>query len=110
MLHGDLFEKIKDKFDVIVFNHPFFADQPHDEITATMMDDGELLKRFLHEAKNHMKEKTSIIMPFFHFAGDTNNPALHAPEHGYKFTEKERTIVQTGLHKGSVSIYELTLE
>jgi methylase of polypeptide subunit release factors len=53
VIAGDLFESIKGKFDVIVFNHPFFGDVSDKYENKSMIMSGGLLNRFLAEA-NHI--------------------------------------------------------
>lgn len=99
-------------FDVIVFNHPFFpapSDIHKNPPTIAMLDDGNLLQRFLAQAKVHLKRDGIIIMPFLHMAGDTNNPAVQAPPHGYKIEEVFATTITEGVQQGPFSIYLLSI-
>jgi len=109
VIQGNLFENIKDKFDCIVFNHPFFPAKPLDDVlvSRTMLDEGDLLARFLTESKNYLKEKGSIIMPYFHIAGEENDPGIQAPAFGYDVSVKLRNDVGQGVQKGLFSIFEL---
>ncbi len=121
VLEGNLFEKIRKedgKFGVIVFNHPFFSFGRMEDLLAgtamigdrTMVNDGTLLRRFLSEAHSYLNESGSIIMPYYHKAGQTNDPGIQAPKHGYEVKERLRFIVKTGLQRGPISIYELRRE
>lgn len=86
VFQGDLFEKMSgDKFDFGVFNHPFWPGSPSPKypVTKSWRDEGSLLKRFLKEASKKINPGGYIIMPFFSLAGDTNNPEIQAPGHGY---------------------------
>jgi len=109
---GDLFENIEDKVDVIVFNHPFFQEKPADyvPVSMAMLDDGKLIHRFLDHAKDHLLENGVIVMPYFHPAGPTNDPGKQAPKHDYTVNERFRGDIDTELHKGLASIYELRLK
>ncbi len=107
---GDLFEKIKQKADVIVFNHPFFSDHTMRQTLNAdfaMLERGSLIHRFLDDAKRFLKPNGLIVMPYFHVAGPINDPAIQAPQHGYKVVERFRMNVTRGLQKGDVSVYEL---
>jgi release factor glutamine methyltransferase len=109
VVQSDLFEKIKVKFDVIIFNHPFFGETnikyaDLDEITS-----GTLLKKFLQEAKKFLKKDGIIVMPYFHMAGKANDPATQAPKLGYKVATRLSLNAVTGVQKGPISIYELSL-
>jgi methylase of polypeptide subunit release factors len=99
ILESDLFHNIDNKADVIIFNHPFFPSKPIESIpiSSAMLDDGFLLERFLTEARKYLLPKGKIIMPYFHLAGETNNPIIQGPKYGYativKFKlESENTV------------------
>lgn len=102
---GDLFVPVKHAVDVVVFNHPFFPGQPIKDIpvSAAIMDPGELIHHFLDEAPRFARK---IIMPFFHPAGETNDPGIQAPKHGYKLANHHRIASKRGLHRGLISIYD----
>ena len=111
ILTGDLFEKINDKADLIIFNHPFFPEEPTKDnpILRAMVDSGDLIHRFFKDAKKFLNTNGKIIMPYFHMGGDINNPAIQAPKHDYTVVEKLRVTIAHGLtlQKGEVSIYEI---
>lgn len=109
VIQGDLFENIKGKFDCIVFNHPFFPAKPIEDVlvSRTMLDEGDLLVRFLTESKNYLKENGSIIMPYFHIAGEENDPAIQAPAFDYEVSTLLSNDVGQGVQKGLFSIFEL---
>ena len=102
LVRGDLFENVQGRFDLIVFNHPFFGDTPRagDTIAASMLNDGELVHRFLAEAPKFLKKNGVILMPFYSKAGKTNNPILQGPKHGFKVNTTFRTNSTSGLQKG----------
>lgn len=109
VLLTDLLEGIREKVHIIVFNHPFFAAKPSSEepVSLAMLDEGELLQRFLTTADNYLKPGGKIIMPYFHEAGPTNNPQVQAPKHGYHIeaaVEGEGIGMQSG--KSSISILQ----
>ena len=107
----DLFGKTKDKFDVIVFNHPFFPDEGNkkDFISLATRDSGKLIHRFFKNAKKHLTQKGIIIMPYFNKAGPTNDPLIQAPKHNYKIIKRVSEEIDTELHKGKASIYIISL-
>ncbi|MEI7563768.1 MAG: methyltransferase [bacterium] len=53
---SDLFSNITGKVDCITFMQPYFAGNPPegDTISASMLANPELIRRFLQEAKNHL--------------------------------------------------------
>ncbi len=113
-LNGDLFENITDKFDLIVFNHPFFSDHTYEELLEVFSKEGKLnisrgklIHRFFEDAKNHLNPNGTIIMPYFLPAGEINNPFVQAPKHGYEVIEKSIITIKTGLQLGPAAIYEI---
>jgi len=109
VLRSDLFGAICVKADAIIFNHPFFPDsaQGRAPVARTMLDAGELIHRFLKDAKGFLTGGGRIIMPFFHLAGETNDPSVQGPKHGYKVRELSYIIELEGLQRGDISINEL---
>ncbi len=109
---GDLFEKIESQFDLIVFNHPFFADDPRENepVSGAMLDSGELLQRFLREAQNYLQPGGLIVMPFWHFAGATNDPAKYVDQYGLEIAGQDIFDLDTELHQGPMSVYQLQYE
>ncbi len=109
---GDLFETVPhERFDTIVFNHPFFhkSGGPYDALDTATVNDGGLLHSFLEDAPNYMATDGTIVMPYYHLAGPSNDPGIQAAQHnGYIVSERFRHEVATGLQTGLVSIYELT--
>jgi len=108
---GDLFEKVPVKADFIIFNHPFFGGEPlsGNTIAASMLDSGELIKRFLQEAPEYLNPSGIIMMPFYSKAGVINDPAIQGPKYGFKVNTMFRANSETGLQTGEIIIYELTL-
>src|ERR1017187_1073496 len=104
---GDLFDCVRAPVDVIIFNHPFFAADPVEEVPVSraMMDSGDLIHRFFRGARAFCRGL--IIMPFFHLAGDTNDPGVQAPLHGYNVVRQHKFSVREGLQQGAFSIYEI---
>ena len=98
----------------VIFNHPFFPEEPtahewrEERVAPAMLGGEKLIHRFLDAVQNDAAPDLKIIMSFFHLAGDTNNPAVQAPKHGYKVAERFRVELTQGLQKGQFSIYELS--
>jgi len=114
VFQGDLFEKVEGKFDFIVFNQPFFPGDPGNSprkhtLACSMMNNGELIQRFLEEALNYLTEQGRIMMPFFLMAGDTNNPAVQGSKYGYNIDTYFEFVSDNGVQQGKLTIHELTL-
>lgn len=111
VFRGDLFEKVPVKADFIVFNHPFFGGEPlpGSTIAASMLDSGELIKRFFQEAPEYLNPGGVIMMPFYSKAGAINNPVVQGPKYGFKVTTVFKANSATGLQTGEITIHELSL-
>jgi len=44
-------------------------------------------------------------MPYFHFAGEENNPANHTEKYDLKVSQEHKVKSDQGLQKGDISIY-----
>ncbi len=106
---SDLFSKIKGKFHLIEFNHPFFEgiSVEGQRVKGTMIARSGLLGQFLKEAKRHLFPGGILVMPFYHRAPKFNNPNERAREFGYKAKEVLAKKARTGLQQGPISIYIL---
>ena len=106
---GNLFECVPEAADIIVFAQPYFAGKPDPTLPFTygMLDEGELILRFLEQARRHIKEK--IVMCHLDLAGDTNNPRIHAPTYGYTVIEHGPELLTSGEQQGLFSVQELSL-
>jgi len=107
---GDLFENLPAMADIIVFAHPYFAGKPDPSLPFTfgMLDEGDLVHRFLDQARSHVKER--LIMCHLDLAGEFNDPGVHAPKYGYKVRRHSPERLTTGEQQGIFTVYELTLE
>ena len=114
VFQGNLFEKIKIKADLIIFNHPFFEDKlPKNTISASLADsNGGLINIFLENAKSHLKKNAKIIMPYDFSAGNKNSPKTQGQKHDYKVALRSKYKIDSIIKKGNFSynlIYELKL-
>ncbi len=111
VVKGNLFENIKEKADLIVWNIPFFPGTPPkgDTISASMMMPPELFEKFLKESKNYLKPNGKIIIPSFSLGGDLNNPELVGKKFGYKAKKVWQHNSTNGIQQGLLFIHELTL-
>ncbi len=112
VLQSDLFLNYEPnkKFDVIIFNHPFFPTKPIEDLpqTIAMFDEGNLLNRFLEDAKKFLKPSGKIIMPYFSLAGDINDPKIQGEKFGYSVDE-EIYSEGVGIQNSTVKICTLTI-
>lgn len=108
VIQSDLFAQITGQFGLIVFAHPYFGAPPvlpAVPVTRGMLDDGQLIRRFLIGAKRHLIGP--ILMPYLHLAGKTNNPAVQGPKHGYRVETLEDRNLGVGYQRGAYSVYSL---
>jgi release factor glutamine methyltransferase len=68
-IESDLFENIKDKFDIIIFNPPYLPEEPLEPKDSALATTGgkkgnEILEKFLSQAKKHLKEDGKILIVF----------------------------------------------
>ena len=105
--HGDLFECVTESADIVIFCQPYFAGKPDPMMPFTfgMLDEGDLIQRFLDEGRSHANER--ILMSHLDLAGDTNDPRVQAPHYGYTVTEYAREHLITGEQQGMFSVCEL---
>lgn len=113
VLHGNLFEKVKNKADVIIFNHPFFNDElKKDKLSRALTNKERLIHIFLKDAKKYLKKDGVIIMPYDECAGAINHPKVQGEKYGYKITLRFKEKIDSVIKKGDFSyntIYELRL-
>jgi release factor glutamine methyltransferase len=68
-IYSDLFNKVKDKFDLIIFNPPYLPDDKEEPVdsklsTTAGKEGNEIILRFLKDAKSHLKPHASILLLF----------------------------------------------
>ena len=66
-IQSDLFENIKDKYNVIIFNPPYLPEdkkEPQESKLATTggKSGGEIINKFLHQAKNYLASNGKIFL------------------------------------------------
>jgi len=66
-IHSDLFENIKDKYDVIIFNPPYLPEDAREpkssrKDTTAGKKGNEIIIRFLQQAKNHLNKNGKIFL------------------------------------------------
>lgn len=62
---GDLFKPVEnERFDLILFSPPYFHGKPGNILEKAWLDDGDIIKRFFQEAKEHLVERGRIQMVY----------------------------------------------
>lgn len=68
-IKSNLFSNIKEKFDLIIFNPPYLPKDPREPKDSALATTGgkkgnEIIKRFLSQAKKHLKRNGKILIVF----------------------------------------------
>ena len=68
-IQSNLFENIKEKFDLIIFNPPYLPEEPLEPEDSKLSTTGgkkgnEILIKFLKQAKQHLNKNGKIIIVF----------------------------------------------
>jgi methylase of polypeptide subunit release factors len=115
---SDLFKALPEKkYEVIVFNHPFFPEEAANfgaavtadvQLRKSMLGGTGLLQRFLSDVKRHLHGQGIIIMPYFHFAGPQNDPQKYLKKYGLRLQSEDIISSKQGLQRGDFSIYVIT--
>ncbi|MBI2667779.1 methyltransferase [Candidatus Woesearchaeota archaeon] len=86
-IKSDLFENIKGKFDLIVFNPPYLPYDPDEDYETSLITKGgvkgyEIIERFLMDSRNYLNHDGIIIIVFSTLTGDVESIIR---KYGYKF-------------------------
>lgn len=105
---GDLFQPVQndERFDLIVFHHPFFCDKPSNDshLEMAIMDDGGLIRRFLTSAKTYLEPEGKILLPFNEACGEGNDPQAHAETYRFQYIKRAASLDPAN---SSMFVYEL---
>lgn len=104
-IKSDLFEKIKEKFDLIIFNPPYLPElKGEDKRLSKLISSGrkgsELIKRFLKRAKDHLTDKGKILIVLSSLTGNVEDLFKR---YDYKFKKLE----EQSFFFEKILIYEL---
>jgi methylase of polypeptide subunit release factors len=112
---SDLFKQIpKKQYDIIVFNHPFFPEEAKNfgskvtkdvMLRKSMLGGTTLLQKFMSEVGTYLKKDGILIMPYFHFAGEANDPAMHIKKYNLNIIHEYLIRAKQGIQLGKFSIY-----
>jgi len=66
-IKSNLFENVNEKFDIIIFNPPYLPKTKNEDEESEIITTGgkfgsEIINKFLHEAKNYLKENGIIFL------------------------------------------------
>jgi release factor glutamine methyltransferase len=76
-IQSDLFENIKDKFDLIIFNPPYLPEEPLEPEDSRFATTGgkrgnEILERFLKEVKGYLNKEGKALILFSSLTPDVD--------------------------------------
>jgi release factor glutamine methyltransferase len=77
-IHSDLFENIKDKYDLIIFNPPYLPENKFDKEKDTTggKRGNEIILEFLKQAKTHLNKNGKIFLITSSLSGDIDFVSL----------------------------------
>ena len=86
-IKSDLFENIKGKFDIIIFNPPYLPEEPLEPKDSALSTTGgkkgnEILERFLKQAKDYLNKNGKILIVFSSLTPNVNDLLK---KYNYKF-------------------------
>lgn len=106
VLRGDLFENVPIgmKFSRILFNHPYFGDEPLEDFPFTrgMLNSGELLTRFFDNIDTYATDDAELLMMRWSFAGATNDAERIARSAGWRVAVVDENDLVLGIQRGFV--------
>ncbi|MAG78035.1 hypothetical protein CL616_01590 [archaeon] len=96
-IQSDLFENVKDKFDLIIFNPPYLPEDPREPEDSKLATTGgkkgdEILKKFLSQAKDHLNKNGKILVVISNLTG---KPEELFKDYSWKLLEKEEIFMET---------------
>ena len=83
VIQSDLFEKIKEKFDIIVFNPPYLPVDEKDKTYSGGESGRDVIERVLKQAKRHLNENGIVFLTISSLTGEKEVIELFR-EHGMK--------------------------
>jgi len=95
-IKSDLFENIKEKFDLIIFNPPYLPEDKREPKETALATTGgkkgyEILERFFKQVKNHLNENRKILIVFSSLTNKTKvNKIIEENNFKFKLLEKKK--------------------
>ena len=82
-----MFENIKGKFDLIIFNPPYLPYDPDEDYETSLITKGgikgyEIIERFLRDSKKYLNDDGIILIVFSILTGDVESIII---KYGYEF-------------------------
>ena len=100
-IRSDLFENIKDKYDLIIFNPPYLPrDNCEDKSSAVTTTGGkngyEVIAKFLSQAGNHLFPKGKMLIVFSSLTGKAKvNSLIHQNDFEFNLLESAKIDFET---------------
>lgn len=103
IIQSDLFENIKNTFDVIIFNPPYLPEDPYEPEDSKLSTTGgkkgsEIIEKFLAEAKDHLNKNGKILILVSSLTG---NPNILFKDYNFTLLEEENLFFE------KISVYLL---
>ncbi len=87
IVESDLFNKINDKFDFIIFNPPYLSEEPTTEIDYIIKMKRSKFEKFFDDYSYYLKEGGKVFMAYSYFGIGGNNPAEESNKRNINFNE-----------------------
>ena len=104
---GDMYNPVKknEKFDLIVFNVPFFYGEPINGnlLSHAFLDKGHIIRDLMEISPFHIRGNGRIITTFSDIAGKENHPQIKAKKYGYHV----KIVAELEVDYGRNMIYEI---
>lgn len=113
---SDLFKRYdsREKSEVMIFNHPFFAGEPikDKEWTRMMLGGTELIERYFRDSKKYSTQEVMHLFPWLVLAENRgcvdNDPEKKCNLYGLEVTKiVEQSPVKQGVQQSAFRIYEI---
>jgi release factor glutamine methyltransferase len=98
-VQSDLFENIREKFDLIIFNPPYLPEEPLEPEDSKLSTTGgkkgnEILIKFLKQAKSHLNNDGKILIVFSSLTPKVDN-ILKKLNYKFKKIDQEKIDFET---------------
>ncbi|MBX4212617.1 methyltransferase [Candidatus Pacearchaeota archaeon] len=109
-IHSNLFSKIKDKFDLIIFNPPYLPrdkreDKESSKITSGGKEGDEVIVKFLNQAKSHLNKNGIILMVL-----SSLTPQKRIEQVMKKLSFKKEIVAEKKIFMETLYVWKITLK